>query len=109
MPKYLKVGTTYWGRINILIKDSLKGWTLNFEDKMIGAPAWSKSDGKVDVYAYNNGHLLFHKKTGIDYPKQERDIKPNWVLNRVGVNELPLNTPITLVMKVEGNSFGYPP
>lgn len=109
LPKYLNVGTTYWGRINILVKDSLKGWTLNFEDKMIGAPAWSKSNGKVDVYAYTNGHLLFHKKTGVEYPKRERDIKPNWVLNRVGMDEIPINTPITIVIKAQGNSFGYPP
>jgi signal transduction histidine kinase/DNA-binding response OmpR family regulator len=109
LPKYLKVGTTYWGRINILVKDSIKGWTLNFEDKMIGTPAWSKSNGKVDVYAYFNDQLLLHKKTGVEYPKRERDIKPKWVLNRVGMDELPLNTPITLVIKVQGNSFGYPP
>lgn len=108
LPKYLNVGSTYWAKLKIIASDTLKDWTLHFEDRMIGAPAWSKSNGKVDVYAYQNGHLLFHKKTGVEYPKNERDIKKSWVMNRVGLEKLPINKPTVLIIKVQGNSMGYP-
>ena len=108
LPKYLNVGSTYWAKLKIIASDTLKDWTLHFEDRMIGAPAWSKSNGKVDVYAYQNGHLLFHKKTGVEYPKNERDIKEGWVMNRVGLEKLPINKPTVLIIKVQGNSMGYP-
>lgn len=108
LPKYLEVGTVYWGKLHLITKDSLKGWTLHFEDRMIGPPAWTKSNGKVDVYAYVDGRLIFHKKTGVEYQKSDRDIVENWVLNRIKIDQLPLNKSITLIMKVQGNSIGYP-
>jgi len=108
LPRYLNVGTTYWGKLDLIAKDSLKGWTLHFEDKMIGTPAWTKSNGKIDVYAYANNQLIFHKKSGVEYPKKERDAKTNWVLNSINLDTFPINTPITLVIKVQGNSIGYP-
>lgn len=108
LPKYLEVGTVYWGKLHLITKDSLKGWTLHFEDRMIGPPAWTKSNGKVDVYAYADGRLIFHKKTGVEYQKNDRDIGENWVLNRIKIDQLPLNKSISLIMKVQGNSIGYP-
>ena len=56
----LKVGKTYWGKLTFISDKRLNDWTLHFEDKMIGHPAWTKSNGKVDVYAYINNQLLFH-------------------------------------------------
>ncbi|APU68554.1 hybrid sensor histidine kinase/response regulator transcription factor [Christiangramia flava] len=108
LPRMLEIGTLYWGKTRILTKEELTGWTLHLEDKMIGPPAWTKSNGKVDVYFYANGKLLFHRKAGVEYPRKNRDIKNNWVLNRVSLEGLPQHTPIDIVMKVQGNIFGYP-
>ena len=106
--KYLKSNTTYWGVLTISSKDSLKDWTLHLEDRMIGPPAWSKSNGTVDVFAFSDSKLLFHKKTGVEYPKRERDVKANWVLNQISLNEIIPNQPTTLIIKVKGNQLGYP-
>ena len=108
IPKYLKVGVTYWGKLTVRAKDSLKGWTLHFEDKQIGIPAWGKSNGKVDVYAYDGSNLVFHKKTGAEYSKKERKVKANWVLNQISLHDLPLNKDITFVIKAQGNKLGHP-
>lgn len=109
LPVMLKVGVTYWGKLDIVATDSLMGWTLQFEDIMIGPPAWTKSNGKVDVYAYQGDRLLFHKKTGVEYSKTERDRTTHWVLNSVDLDQLPPNIEVTLVIKAQGSSFGYPP
>ena len=106
--KYLKSNTTYWGVLTIISKDSLKDWTLHLEDRIIGPPAWTKSNGTVDVFAYKDSQLLFHKKTGVEYPKRERDVKANWVLNQISLNEIIPEQPITLILKVKGNQLGYP-
>lgn len=106
--RFLKSNTTYWGKLDIIAKDSLKGWTIHLEDRFIGPPAWSKSNGTVDVFAYKDSQLLFHKKTGVEYPKNERDLKANWVLNQIGINEIRPNESTTLIFKVRGNQLGYP-
>ncbi|MDH5414663.1 MAG: sensor histidine kinase, partial [Flavobacteriaceae bacterium] len=108
LPIYLETGKTYWGKLQIKTIDSLSGWTLHFEDKMIGPPAWTKSNGKVDVYGYENNTLIFHKKTGVEYERKERDLSGNWILNRISLDHLPLNKPINIIIKVQGTSFGYP-
>lgn len=108
LPSMLEIGTLYWGKLRVATKEDLEGWTLHLEDKMIGPPAWTKSNGKVDAYFYSDGKLLFHRRAGVQYPKEERDIKNNWVLNRVSLDSLPANVPIDIVLKVEGNNFGYP-
>ena len=104
----LDVGKTYWGKLTVVTNKPLNNWTLHFEDKMIGPPAWTKSNGKVDVYAYANNQLLFHKKTGVEYAKRDRDVKKHWVLNQVSLDDIPLNTQTTLIIKAQGNSIGYP-
>lgn len=104
----LEVGKIYWGKISIITNQALDDWTLHFEDKMIGPPAWTKSNGKVDVFAYANGQLLFHKKTGVEYSKKDRDVKKHWVLNQVDLSKIPINTETTIIIKAEGNSIGYP-
>jgi len=107
--KYLNLGATYWGKINIKCNNSLNGWTLNMEDKMIGPPAWAKSNGKVDVYGFIDDELIFHEKTGVEYHKKERSINSHWVLNKVILDSLPVDQEITLLIKTQGNSIGYPP
>jgi signal transduction histidine kinase/DNA-binding response OmpR family regulator len=99
----------YWGKLKVRTADSLKGWTLQFKDAFIGGPAWAKGNGQVDVYAYTGSELLFHKKSGVEYPKNERDINQNWVLNRISLDDMALDTEVTLVIRVKGNSLGYPP
>ncbi|RRQ49416.1 response regulator [Maribacter algicola] len=108
LPKYLEVGTTYWGKLALRAKQPMKGWTLHFEDKMIGPPAWTKSNGTVDVFGYIDGKMVFQEKTGVEYPKNERGYKGYWVMNAIKLDRLPIDKAITLIMKVEGNSFGYP-
>ncbi|MFH6602396.1 ATP-binding protein [Maribacter algicola] len=108
LPRYLDVGKTYWGKLSLKTKEPLVGWTLHFKDKMIGPPAWTKSNGKVDVYAYGEKGLFFHKKTGVEYSKNERDYQGNWVLNAIKLDEIPVNETITFVIKAQGNSIGYP-
>lgn len=108
LPRNLELGITYWGKLKLKAEYPLKGWTLHFKDKMIGPPAWTKSNGKVDVYGYVDKELLFHKKTGVEYSKSERDLQGNWVLNAIKLDELPVNRTITFIFKVQGNSIGYP-
>ena len=108
LPLLLKTNLTYWGKLELKALDSLNGWTLQFEDIMIGPPAWTKSNGKVDVYAYANGRQLFHQKTGVDYPKKERANAKSWLLNSIDLERLPINTSVTLIIKAQGNSIGYP-
>ncbi|MEX0287860.1 MAG: 7TM diverse intracellular signaling domain-containing protein, partial [Flavobacteriaceae bacterium] len=108
LPRLLNSNMIYWGKLRLKALDSLLDWTLHFEDKMIGPPAWTKSNGKVDVYAYVGSELIFHQKTGVEYSKKERSTDNNWVLNSINLHELPVNTPVTLIIKAQGNSFGYP-
>lgn len=106
--RYLNIGFTYWGKIDLLTKDSLKGWSLNFEDKMIGRPAWIKSNGKVDVYGFIDNELVFHEKTGVQYPSSERSTSSHWVLNQIDLGSLPMDQIISVLIKVKGNDIGYP-
>ena len=107
--RFLRPNGTYWGKINIKSTERLNDWTLQFEDRLIGPPAWAKSNGKVDVYGFVDGREIFHKKTGVDYPKKERELKDNWVLNKVTLSDLPTNRATTLLIKVTGSQLGYPP
>ncbi len=108
LPKLLETNVTYWGKLQIKALDTVSGWTLHFEDIMIGPPAWTKSNGKVDVYAYVNGKQLFHQKTGVEYSKKERANTEHWALNSIELGDLPKDTAVTLIIKAQGNSFGYP-
>lgn len=108
LPRLLEVGMLYWGKLRMIAKDTLSGWSLHLEDRMIGLPAWTKSNGKVDVFAYSGDELIFHKRTGVEYPRRERDSDANWVLNQVALDQLPVDTPLTIILKVQGNSIGYP-
>lgn len=105
----LQAGKAYWARVKIQTSEALNGWKLHLEDKSFGSPAWVLSNGKVDVYAFVHQELLFRKKSGIDYLPKDRDISESWMLNRVSLNELPLNQAVTLLIRVEGNNLGYPP
>lgn len=106
--KHLQIGATYWGKIKVKALASLPGWTLNFEDRLPGSPAWVRSNGQVDVYAFVNGDLLFTKKTGVEYPRKERTQTDHWAINRVELDELPAHQEVDLVIKVKGNSIGAP-
>lgn len=108
LPRYLQVGTLYWGRVRIKATDSLKGWILQFEDKMLGPPAWTKSNGRVDVFGYVGNKEIFHKRTGVQYPATERDTDLHWTLNSIDLSEVPPDTLVTLILRVEGNDLGYP-
>ncbi|WP_088340468.1 ATP-binding protein [Robiginitalea sediminis] len=108
LPRYGQVGVLYWGRLRLKAVDSLRGWTLQMEDKWLGPPAWTKSNGEVDVYGYSGGVRIFHKKTGVEVPRQERDTDLHWTLNSISLEALPPGESVTLVFRVRGNSLGYP-
>ena len=105
----LKIGAIYWGKVTLLTVEGLEGWTLNFEDRRSGLPAWARSNGQVDVYAYSKGNLIFHKKTGVEYSAREREVKDNWMLNKISLDGLPINSPVELLIRVKGNSLGFSP
>ncbi|MEM6629676.1 MAG: ATP-binding protein [Bacteroidota bacterium] len=107
--RYLRIGEIYWGRITLQTSKALEGWTLNFEDRLEGLPAWTKSNGQVDVYGFSRGNQIFHKKTGVEYPSKERDVQDTWFLNKVSIADVPIDQPIDLVIKIKGNALGYPP
>ena len=109
LPRFLPIGVPSWAKLTIIAPTTLKGWAFVFEDRMIGPPAWAKSNGKVDVYGYLDSRLIFHKRTGVEYPKVEREDGGHWVLNQVGADAIPLDKPVTLVIRAQGNSIGYPP
>ena len=109
LPRYTINNKLLWGKLKLITKDSLKDWTLHFKDIFIGGPAWIKGNGKVDVFAYINEELIFHKKTGYGYSSKERDISDNWILNRIKLSDFPINTPVTLIIRAEGSKYGYPP
>ncbi|MEM8510217.1 MAG: ATP-binding protein [Bacteroidota bacterium] len=109
LPKRLLPNVTYWAKIRIQTSAVLEGWKLHFQDTRIGLPAWAKSNGKVDVYAYDGERLIFHGRTGVDYPKKTRSTTDHWVLNSIGLEAIPANGPITLIIRAKGNSFGHPP
>ncbi|MEL7252240.1 MAG: ATP-binding protein [Bacteroidota bacterium] len=107
--RHLTIGDVYWGRISLKTEAPLNDWTLNLEDRLQGAPAWTRSNGKVDVYAFSQGELLFHQKTGVEYPKSERPEAENWIINKVDLTRLPVGQEVDVVIRVQGNSFGIPP
>ena len=109
LPPYYRSNTPLWGKLEVITSDSLKGWTLHFKDIFIGGPAWIKSNGRVDVYGYVDNEQIFHKKTGYGYSRNERDISENWILNRVPLDNFPVNQKVTLIIRAEGSIFGYPP
>ncbi|MBT8182297.1 MAG: hypothetical protein KJO53_11980, partial [Eudoraea sp.] len=107
-PRNLDIGTTFWGKLTILSDAEIQNWELHFEDPRPKNIAWSRSNGKVDVFGVSAGQVIFHKKAGVDYPKAERDFPDKWILNRVSL-DIPPNSAITLYIKVRGNSFGWYP
>ena len=107
--RHLTIGAVYWGRISLKSKEALTDWTLNLEDRLQGAPAWTRSNGKVDVYAFSQRELIFHQKTGVEYPKRERSEAENWIINKVDLTRLPVGQEVDIVIRIQGNSFGIPP
>lgn len=98
----------YWAKVRISSQDGLEQWALHFEDRNYGDGGWGRGNGKVEVYAFQEDHLLWYKKSGVDYPSSEREIPEFFNQNRISLDLLKGDT-ITLYIRVEGNSFGFPP
>ncbi len=106
--RFLDIETVYWGKVLIRSNGVLKNWKLHLEDKYFGANSWIIGNGKVDVYAFVNNELLFHKKSGTAYSASEKEIPEPYNLNRISL-DLPANQLLTLLIRVEGNNEGCPP
>ncbi len=104
----LQTRTVYWAKLQLRSLQEMKDWILQWEHWLHIESGWGRGNGKIDVYGYQDGELIFHKKTGSDYPKEEKEIKTRWNLNRVPLSLLSNNI-ISIILKVEGNSFGMPP
>ena len=107
-PRFLDDRTVYWSKIKIQTNGNLKDWTLLFEDPLYKSPAWIRSNGKIDVYAFLDKELLFHRKSGSTYPKSVRDISEKWLMNRINF-DIPKNKIVSVAIRVEGNNFGFFP
>lgn len=107
-PENLDITTTFWGKILLRSDTEIRNWELHFEDQRPDNIAWTRSNGKIDVFIVSEGKVLSHKKSGVDYPKSEREFPENWILNRVNL-EIPSNTATAIYIKVQGNSFGWYP
>ncbi|MGB3618300.1 MAG: 7TM diverse intracellular signaling domain-containing protein, partial [Catalinimonas sp.] len=108
LPRPLDEGTAYWGKLRLRSDAALSDWQLHLEDDRFNNIAWVRGLGRVDVWAFADGALLFHKRTGAGYPRRERDVPDKWMLNRVHF-PLPAGQEVEVVLRVEGNHFGFAP
>ena len=108
LPKWLPVGRAYYARMALRATDTLRGWELHLEDRLYNDINWIRGNGRVDVWAYADGYLLWHRVTGADVPAGERDLDGHRTQDRVRLT-LPVDRPVNLLLRVEGNSFGIYP
>ena len=106
--RFLAPQGVYWARLNLKTNAPLEGWVLYLDDLLKNNIAWIRSNGKVDVYAYQAEKLLFHKQSGAEYPASQRDLGEHWILNKVKL-PLPVGKEVQLLVRIEGNSFGFWP
>lgn len=104
----LNYQSAYWGKLKIASKQSISNWQLHFQEPRIGSPGWVLGNGKVDVYCFSSDALQWVKKTGTNYTANEKDLASRWNLNRITL-DLPSGDTTTLLIRIESNSFGYPP
>lgn len=101
----LDVHTAYWGRLQLRATKPLQGWVLHIEDQWPNNIAWIRGIGKAEILIFQDGRLIERHLTGADVPRSEKTIKDNWVKGRVPL-ELEAGNTYTMLVRVEGNSFG---
>lgn len=108
IPPSLETSPIYWGKLQVTAIDTLKDWILNLEDRLFYAGAWGRGNGRVDLYAYSEGQLLFHKKSGTNVLNREKDFPKEWNLHKFRF-EVPTNKKIDLFLRVEENQAAVYP
>lgn len=104
----LHSSSAYWVKVSLTSQTGLSDWILQFERQYPYTTGWSRGNGKIDVFGFRKNEMLFHKKSGADYRKSEKEIKERWNLGRVRI-DLSKNDTIQLITRIEGTSFGFPP
>ncbi len=94
----------YWGKLLMHPTDTIADWFLQFEDYDFSRSGWGRGHGKIDVFVYQHDTLLYHKKTGADYAKKLKDVKPWWNVNRVNLRLKP-NVISEIIFRVERKQF----
>lgn len=105
-PEQLDVNAVYWGKVTLF--GEAGKWVLYLDKRRMHLPGWAKGNGQVDVFGFVRGQQVFHKKSGGDYPKSEKDIQRQWNINQVHL-ELPSEDSLQLYVRIKGNRFGFPP
>jgi signal transduction histidine kinase/DNA-binding response OmpR family regulator len=104
----LNAESVYWGKLSFTSNNDIHNWFLQFEENPQAIGGWMRGNGKVDLYGYKDGYKIFYKKSGVDYPTDEKEIKKGWNLNRFNLS-LSKEEVYTIYIRVEGSSFGFPP
>lgn len=98
----------YFYRVAVQTPDSLDAWELHFEDRLHHNNAWIRGNGRVVVRAYLGDSLLWTRTTGVDVPRGERDLAGRRTVDRVRAGGLPPGRVVSLVARIEPNSYGFP-
>ncbi len=104
----LRIGWIYWARVQLSASDSLRDWRLILQNRYFNGATWLRGNGKVDVYGVQRGRILFHERTGADYPRSVKTIQERWTLNQVPL-PLPAKEQVWVYLRIQGNSAGMPP
>lgn len=104
----LKASSVYWSKLQITSETDVNNWLLVFEHRHYSSGGWGRGNGKVDVYAFRENKLIWHKKTGSSYPAREKEIQKRWNSNRTLFSIASMDT-VQLVIRVEANDFRIPP
>ncbi|WP_235297828.1 ATP-binding protein [Portibacter marinus] len=104
----LETSPVYWGRLQVMAKDTLTDWILNLEDRLFYAGAWGRGNGRVDLYAYSDDQLLFHKMSGTNVLNKEKEFPKEWYLHKFKF-DIPVNKTVDLYLRVEENQAAVYP
>ncbi len=96
------VHPVYWGKVSVKTNGDLNEWILQSEDRLFYAGAWGRGNGRLDLYAYQNGHLLFHKQSGTNIKSNLKEFPKNWNLHKFKL-DIPIKEEIELYFRIEEN------
>jgi len=104
----LEYKSAYWGKIQLSTNGDLGNWIMLFEHIIIDNNAWLKGIGKIDVYAFIDNQLYFHKKSGTSYLPHEKEVNDFWNQNQIYL-DIPKDKIVETYIRVEGSKSGVTP